>query len=73
MGWSRRTVHTSSGVPQRGRPRLWAFGYVDLAALFGTSVDVVRKWVERGKLDPCRLQSIVDAYVEKRGSNEENQ
>ncbi len=43
---------------RRGRPRLWAFGYADLARLLGCSEMAVRKLVQRGRLDPLDLAAL---------------
>lgn len=56
---SRRNVITSGLVPKQGRPRLWAFGYADLAKLYGLSEGAVRQRVSAGQLDPADLRSIV--------------
>lgn len=58
---ARRVVIESGLVPKAGRPRLWAYGYADLAVLLGTSVEGVRARVRRGTLDPSSLESICRA------------
>jgi hypothetical protein len=61
----RRGVIISERNPKVGRPRLWAFGYPDLAALFGMSDGGVRMAVARKQLDPTDLASIVKFYNER--------
>jgi hypothetical protein len=38
-----RRVITSGRVPKRGRPRLWGYGFADVALLAGVSEAVVRR------------------------------
>jgi hypothetical protein len=54
----RRFVICSPLVPRRGRPRLWAYGYADLAALFGTTEGVLRKEVCERRFDPSDLRAV---------------
>ena len=61
-----RTVIESGLVPKGGRPRLWAYGYADLAELLGTTQDGVRSRVKRGTLDPSDLVSICEAWQRRR-------
>jgi hypothetical protein len=61
-----RTVIESGLVPKGGRPRLWAYGYADLAELLGTTQDGVRSRVKRGTLDPGDLVSICEAWQRRR-------
>lgn len=42
-----------------GHPRLWAFGYPELADLFGMSEPAVRQAVHRGQVHPIDLASVV--------------
>jgi hypothetical protein len=65
MPKNRRTVIESGRVPKRGRPRLWAYGYEDLAELFGTTPRAIRARVERGTLDPSDLEDICRAWYER--------
>lgn len=64
MPKNRRTVIESGLVPKGGRPRLWAYGYEDLAELFGTTAEGIRQRVKRGTLDPSDLEDICRAYYE---------
>lgn len=66
-GTRRRRVIVSTRVRTRGRPRLFAFGYPDLAELFGVSEVAVRQMVRRGFFDPKSLSSIV-AYANRRAA-----
>jgi hypothetical protein len=63
---SRRVVTVSSIAARRGRPRLWAFGYADLALLLGCSEGAVRQLVKRQRLDPRDLASICTAWRARR-------
>jgi len=60
---ARRTVITSDlvqpGVGGKYRPKLWAYGYSDLADLFGLAEQSVRQAVSARRLDPSSLRSIV--------------
>lgn len=67
MAKRRSTVTTSGAIPEKGRPRLWAFGYADFARLFGVSDAVVRSWVSRKRFDPSDLRSIVRFASEELG------
>lgn len=62
---TRRVVIESGAVPRAGRPRMWAYGYADLAKLFGTTPRAIRARVERGTLDPASLASICRAWVKR--------
>jgi hypothetical protein len=70
MTTQRRDGRVSPLVPRSKRggswPRLWAYGYSDLARLVGKSEDAVRHDVQRGRLDPADLASVV-AYVNEAG------
>ena len=55
----RRRVLVSTRAHCKGRPRLFAFGYPDFAALVGRSEAAIRQVVRRGHLDPTDLASIV--------------
>ena len=63
MSKARRTVIESGRVPKGGRPKLWAYGYQDLAELFGTSPEAIRQRVKRGTLDPSDLESVCRAWA----------
>lgn len=52
-------------IPRRGRPRLWAFGYADLAQLFGCSEGAVRQLVKRDRLNPRDLASVCAAWARR--------
>ncbi len=60
---SRRTVITSPLVrragKRSGRLRLWAYGYADLALLFGISEGATRTAAYEGRFDPASLTSIL--------------
>lgn len=61
---SRRAVKLVSEQPHVkslcGPRRLWAYGYEALAALRGVTPAAVRRAVERGRLDPGSLRSVVE-------------
>jgi len=58
-------VIESGKVPKAGRPKLWAYGYADLAALFETTEAGIRQRVVRGTLDPSSLEDICRAWYER--------
>lgn len=66
----RRSVVVTGGSVARGRfggggrSRLWAFGYPELAALWGVSETAARKLVERG-LDPADLTAVCREWVRR--------
>jgi len=60
---TRRVVEESGLVPRGGRPRLWAYGYQDLAELFGVKVRTVREWVAQG-WEPD-LAAVCERYHER--------
>jgi len=62
---STRKVIESGLVPKGGRPRLWAYGYADLAELLGTTTEGIRCRVKRGTLDPGDLDDVCRAYHER--------
>ena len=62
---STRKVIESGKVPKGGRPKLWAYGYEDLAELFGTTVEGIRQRVKRETLDPGDLEDICRAWHER--------
>jgi hypothetical protein len=64
----RRTVTLCSPhlVTKKGRTRLWAYGYADLAQLFGMSKGAVCKAVQRGRFDPANLSEIIDFALSRR-------
>lgn len=60
-----------SGLVPRARrggqqPRLWAFGYADLAVLFREEERVLRRRVGAGKLDPVDLESVCAEWARRR-------
>lgn len=57
MAVCRRHVTVTARV--RRRARLWAFGYADLAALFGMKEGAVRQAVCDGRFDPSSLESVL--------------
>lgn len=61
-----RIVITSSLIPSRGRPRLWGYGYADLAVLFDMSEPMVRYHVAKKHLDPSSLESIIEFVQQRR-------
>lgn len=64
----RRTarVETSGRIPRKGRPRSWAYGYADLALLFGMSETAVRKAAKRDSFDPGSLASVIEYAARRR-------
>lgn len=62
----RRTVSTSPLTPSRGRPRLWAYGYADLAALLGCTEKAVRHLVARERFDPACLESVMRMALDRK-------
>jgi hypothetical protein len=62
MTTKRRTVQLTGRSKTRGPTKLWAFGYGDLAHLFGISEGAVRLLVFRERFDPGSLKSIIDFY-----------
>ena len=64
-GLRARIVITSPLIPSRGRPRVWGYGYADLAVLFNMSEAMVRYHVNKKHLDPSNLESII-AFAQKR-------
>jgi hypothetical protein len=60
-----RKVIESGLVPKGGRPKLWAYGYEDLAQLFGTTAEGIRCRVKRGTFDPGDLEDICRAWYER--------
>jgi hypothetical protein len=63
---SRRVVTVSTIAARRGRPRLWAFGYADLAQLPDCSEGAVRQLVKRDRLNPRDLASVCAAWKKRR-------
>ena len=65
MPKGRRTVTTSDRVPEHAKlgpgrkPRLWAYGYADLAAALGMREGAVRMAVHARRFDPADLASII--------------
>lgn len=59
----RRAVIVSKRKPQR---TLWAFGYLDLADLFGVKPATVRHWVCQNQLDPGDLAALCKAWLKRR-------
>lgn len=62
MTTKRRTVQLTGRSKTMGPTKLWAFGYGDLAYLFGISENTLRQIVFREQLDPGSLKSIIDFY-----------
>jgi hypothetical protein len=52
---------------------MWAYGYADLAALFGMREGTVRQAAARGKFDPTRLESVVEFINARRSKCREKQ
>lgn len=50
-----------------GHPKLWAFGYPELAALFGMSLPATRQAVSRERVDPADLANLVAFAARDRG------
>lgn len=61
-----RIVITSTLLPSRGRPRIWGYGYADLAVLFDMSEPMVRYHVNKRHLDPSSLESIIEFAQQRR-------
>ncbi len=70
----RRSVIVSKRNPKgkaTGRPRFWAFGYPDLADLFGVDEKTVRNWVANKdpakgtSLDPSNLEALCKAWLKR--------
>lgn len=62
---SRRVKVATSGR-ERPRAKLWAYGYADLALLFGMTEGAVRQAVRRGAFDPRSLESIFEHLQRRR-------
>jgi prophage antirepressor-like protein len=58
-------VIESGKVPHKGRPRMWAFGYADLAELLGITEQSVRNMVAQGKLDPTSLEALCREWAKR--------
>lgn len=68
-GWSapkKRRVHVRTSGRERRRSQLWAYGYADLAALFGMREGAVRQAVCDGRFDPADLVSVL-MFAVRRG------
>jgi hypothetical protein len=46
---------------------LWAFSVRDLAQLYGTTVEAARKLIQRGRIDPTDLATVVAYWDTHRG------
>ena len=55
----------TSGL-EKARDRLWAYGYADLARLFGMTPSAVRQAVYRGSFDPGDLESVMQYAARRR-------
>jgi hypothetical protein len=64
---TKRRVRVETSGLERRRARLWAYGYADLARLFGMTEGSLRQAVARGRLDPTSLESVM-AFAAKRRS-----
>lgn len=49
---------TTGRAPTKGRPKLWAYGYADLATFLGMTVGSLRIAVHEGRLDPSSLEEL---------------
>lgn len=61
----RRVTVTTTGR-EKPRAKLWAYGYAELALLFGMTENAVRQAVNRGAFDPASLADVVD-FANRRG------
>lgn len=61
----RVTAYVSPLLPRRGRPLAWAYGLADIADALGLSVAGVRAAIQRERLDPADLRSLI-AYASQR-------
>lgn len=61
---TRRTVETTDRKrPRGGRgPKLWAYGYSDLARLLGVSEGAIRQRVARKLFDPSDMEAVCRAW-----------
>ena len=66
-GQAIRTVTLSRCTPDKGRPRLWAFGFDELGAILGLSALRVRRMIAAGKLDPGDLHAVCEAWAARAG------
>lgn len=64
---SRREVQVSDLVKKRGRPRVWGYGYGDLAKLLGKSEVAVRQDVKRGRYNPGALGEVCEEWRRRCG------
>lgn len=62
----KRRVHVRTSGRERRRSHLWAYGYADLAALFGMREGAVRQAAYDGRFDPADLVSVL-AFAARRG------
>jgi hypothetical protein len=65
-GRRRRVVTLCGPDIAKRKGRLWAYGYPDLARLFGLTQTNVRKLVHLGKLDPANLGEVIDYFLRRR-------
>lgn len=59
-----RHVYLCEGATHAHGHKLYAFGYETLAEIFDTSLEGIKKRVQRGRLDPQDLKSLFEAYRE---------
>lgn len=70
---SRRTVEHSDRKRAKGKgrgPKLWAYGYADLARLLGTTEGALRARVARGTAHPEDLAWVAAAWAGVRSGSE---
>mgnify|MGYP001590134455 CR=1 FL=1 len=64
----RRWVVMGRGAPGKGgHPATWAYGYFELALLFGMTEGAVRRAVCRKQLDPGDLASVLSFATARAG------
>jgi len=60
-------------LPRRGRPASFAYGYADLAQLFGyRNVGSVRNAIHRRLFDPSDLESVLAFAAQRRRGRKKN-
>jgi hypothetical protein len=59
-------VKVQTSGRERPRAHLWAYGYADLALLFGMTEGAVRQAVRRGAFDPGNLESVFEHLQRRR-------
>lgn len=65
---TRRFVHVSDRVPRRGRPTLFAYGYADLAELFGLGEQRLRQMATEG-FNFSDLEEVCREWLRRRAGD----